>query len=109
MARQIQLDEHDEALAELVRAMIDTAVRIAHRPSGVVKRITAKAVARRNRGRKAAMKRYPFAGKCEVSGRPLCREHADLDELDPVLGYNGPVRWVCKKANNSGTSTCGGC
>ena len=109
MPRQIMLDDHDEALAELARAVIELAVNRAHRPSGVAKRIAMKATALRNRGRKAAIRRTPFPGVCEVSGLSLARAHADLDELDPVLGYFGPVRWVCKKANNSGKSTCGQC
>jgi hypothetical protein len=33
-----------------------------------------------------------------VSGLSLARAYADLDELDSVLGYFGPLRWACKKA-----------
>lgn len=109
MPRQIHLDEHDESLAELVRAMIDQAVARAHQPSGVAKRIAAKAIACRNNGRDAAISRYPFKGICEVSGLPIEEQDADLDELEPELGYAGRVRWVCKKANNSGTRSCGKC
>lgn len=109
MPRQIILDDHDEALAELARAIIELAVNRAHRPSGVAKRIAMKATALRNRGRKAAIKRTPFTGVCAKSGLKLDRNHADLDEIDPVLGYLGPVQWVCRKANNSGKSSCGQC
>jgi hypothetical protein len=32
-----------------------------------------------------------------------------LDELEPEKGYDGKVRWVCHKGNNSGLRSCGGC
>jgi hypothetical protein len=32
-----------------------------------------------------------------------------LDELEPEKGYEGRVRWVCPKANNSGRHSCGKC
>ena len=83
MDRQIHLDEHDEALADMVRAMIDYAVSHAHCRSGVAKRITSRAAYHRNLGRKAAKKRHPFANICEASGLALKSEHADLDELEP--------------------------
>ena len=94
---------------QLARAIIELAVNRAHRPPGVAKRIAMKATALRNRGRKAAIKRTPFTGICTASGLKLERNQADLDELDPVRGYLGPVRRVCRKANNSGKSSCGQC
>jgi len=96
------LDEHDRALVETVRQAMDKALRKSHTPTAVAKRIAVLAVRQRNKGRAAAKRRHPFAGICEASGRPLAVEHADLDELDPELGYAGRVRWVCKRANNSG-------
>jgi hypothetical protein len=105
----LQLDEHDRALTELVRAAIDSAIANAHMRSAVAKRIAVVAMGHRNNGRNAAIRRYPFKNICEVSGAPLAREHADLDELDPELGYAGRLRWVCKLANNSGKASCGVC
>jgi hypothetical protein len=109
MPRHIHLDEHDEAIANLVRAVIDQAMAQSHQPSAVAKRIVVRAMAHRNQGRRAAIKKHPFAGCCEASGLPIERHDADLDELDPTLGYAGGVRWVCKKANNSGRHSCGKC
>lgn len=105
----IQLDEYDRGLVEMVRQSIECALRQAHMPTAVAKRVAVIAVRHRNKGRAAAKRRYPFAGVCEASGLPLAAEHADLDELDPELGYAGRVRWVCKRANNSGKHSCGGC
>lgn len=105
----LHLDDHDLALVELVRAVMDKAVLRAHMRSAVAKRITALAVRHRNSGRKAAMKRHPFAGVCEESGHPLEYVHANLDELEPERGYDGRVRWVCQRANNSGKHSCGVC
>jgi hypothetical protein len=105
----LQLDEHDRELVEVVRAAMSAALTQAHMPTAVAKRISVLAVRRRNRGRVAAKRRYPFAGICEASGQPLAPEHADLDELDPELGYEGRLRWVCKRANNSGKHSCGAC
>jgi hypothetical protein len=109
MARKLQLDEHDEALVDLVRMAMDCAILHAHMPVAVAKRITTLAVRHRNRGRQAAMKRHPFTGVCEASGLALDFAHAHLDELEPELGYAGRVRWVCQRANNSGKHSCGGC
>ena len=78
-------------------------------PNAVAKRISAVAVRHRNRGRSAAIKRYPFKGICEASGLPLSDGDKVLDELEPEKGYAGKVRWVCPKANNSGKRSCGGC
>jgi hypothetical protein len=105
----LRLDEHDQSLVELVRAVLDSAILRAHAPSAVAKRITTVAVRHRNHGRKAAIKRLPFTGICEASGQPLEVEHAHLDELEPELGYAGRVRWVCQRANNSGKHSCGVC
>ena len=78
-------------------------------PSAVARRIFTEAAKQRNHGRAAAMKRYPFQGVCEASGKPLHEDNAVLDECEPEKGYSGKVRWVCHKANNSGKSTCGFC
>src|SRR5262249_19004904 len=104
--RVLQLDGHDQALVEVVRQAMEAALRQAHTPTAVAKRVAVLAVRQRNKGRSAAKKRHPFAGICEASGQPLAAEHADLDELDPELGYAGRVRWVCKRANNSGKHSC---
>lgn len=105
----LKLDSHDEKLVEEVRRKIGRAVSAAHAPSAVVKRISVLTTRHRNRGRLAAMKRHPFNGVCEASGAPLDRKHACLDELEPERGYDGRVRWVCPRANNSGTYSCGVC
>jgi hypothetical protein len=105
----LKLDEGDTALVAVVKAAIDAAIHNARQPSAVAKRIHALAARHRNKGRTAAIRRHPFGGICEASGRPLAREHAHLDEIDPELGYAGPVRWVCPRANNSGRFSCGGC
>lgn len=105
----LNLDEHDRALVELARAVLDQAVLQAHSPSGVSKRLTSLAVRHRNKGRAAARRRYPFNGVCEASGQPLDAAHAHLDEPDPELGYAGRLRWVCPRANNSGNHSCGVC
>lgn len=103
------LDEHDQALVEVARASIKKAMTDAHMPVAVVKRIVSIAVNHRNAGRAAAITRHPFKGVCEASGLPLDRNHAHLDEMEPELGYEGKVRWVCPRANNSGKHSCGGC
>ena len=105
----LKLDDHDAALVALVKARLDAAVINAHSPSAVAKRIHSLAARHRMKGRVAAIKRHPFKGKCEVSGAPLDKVHAHLDELDPELGYSGRVRWVCQVANNSGRHSCGVC
>jgi len=105
----LKLDTHDEALVEKAKTAIAKAIASAHSPVAVAKRITVFAVRKRNRGRAAAIKRYPFKGICEASNSHLDAEHAVLDELQPELGYSGLLRWVCHKANNSGKSSCGKC
>jgi len=106
---KLNLDDHDVALVAKVKAAFDAAIATAHQPIGVAKRIHSLAARRRNKGRLAAMKRYPFHGVCEASGMPLERQHAQLDELEPELGYGGKLRWVCSVANNSGKHSCGRC
>ena len=105
----LKLDEHDRALVERVQSAMKEAILNAHLPVAVAKRISVLATAQRNRGRNAAIRRYPFKGICEASGLPLGKEHAELDEMEPELGYDGKLRWVCQRANNSGKHSCGRC
>lgn len=105
----IELDEHDQALVDTALAALRQAHRSAHHPTAVARRLSVVATSLRNQGRQAAIRRHPFEGKCEESGRPLDQRDAVLDELDPEKGYAGRVRWVCPKANNSGRRSCGGC
>jgi hypothetical protein len=105
----LKLDAHDRVLVSAVEAALLAAYEHAHSPVAVAKRIAVVAVRQRNRGRAAARKRHPFAGVCEASRRPLDKQDAVLDELDPELGYSGRLRWVCHKANSSGKRSCGGC
>lgn len=107
--RRIILDEHDEALANNARAVIDAAVEKARKPSGVAKRIVARAMYHRNRKRRAAIARHPFHDICEKSGLPIDKVIASFDEIEPEEGYVGKVRWVCQKANNDGLGSCGKC
>jgi hypothetical protein len=105
----LALDSHDAALVARAQRAISEAVASAHMPPAVAKRLFALAARHRNKGRNAAIKRHPFKGKCEASGKALDRKNAHLDELQPELGYAGKVRWVCPKANNSGKFSCGDC
>lgn len=105
----LKLDKHDEALVLRAKAAFAKAMSGAHNKVAVTKRIAVFAVRHRNKGRKAAIRRHPFNGNCEASGKPLDRRHAHLDEVQPELGYAGRVRWVCPKANNSGRFSCGKC
>jgi hypothetical protein len=105
----LKLDAHDQALVATVQAAMRGAISTAHTPVAVAKRIGVLATALRNRGRDVARKRHPFKGICEASGMPLDKKHAELDEMEPELGYAGKLRWVCSRANNSGTHSCGGC
>lgn len=105
----LKLDAHDEALVKAAKVAIEQAISTAHQPVAVTKRISSFVTRHRNAGRSAAIKSHPFKGICEASGHELDRRHAHLDELDPELGYSGKVRWVCPRANNSGTFSCGGC
>ena len=103
------LDEHDQAIVTAVFVAIRNAVLTAHNPVAPTKRIGALATGLRNIGQGAAIKRYPFKAICEASGMPLDQNPAQLDEMEPELGYSGKLRWVCQRANNSGKHTCGGC
>jgi hypothetical protein len=76
---------------------------------GVAKKIFSEAARHRNKGRKTAAKNHPFQGICEAGGGSLDEKDAVLDELEPEKGYQGRVRWVCPKANNSGKRSCGKC
>jgi hypothetical protein len=105
----LKLDPHDQALVATVRSAMMKAISTAHMPVAVAKRISVLATGQRNRGRDAARKRHPFKGICEASGMPLEEKHAELDEMEPELGYVGKLRWVCSRANNSGTHSCGPC
>ena len=105
----LMLDPHDEALVGTLKDAISEAIAAAHKPVAVAKRIAVLAVRLRNRGRSEAKRRHPFKGICEASGRPLDPKLAVLDELEPELGYDGKLRWVCPKANNSGSYSCGSC
>lgn len=105
----LTLDSHDRRLVARVQSAMEDAIATAHVPVVVTKRIAVLSMRYRNRGRTAAIKRHPFKGVCEASGRPLDRKHAHLDELEPEKGYRGRVRWLCPRANNSGTHSCGGC
>lgn len=107
--RKLKLDDHDGALAAAAQVEMLRAIEAAHNPIAVAKRINVLATRYRNRGRDAALRRYPFEGVCEISGRPLDDKHAVLDETEPELGYAGKLRWVCAVANNSGKHSCGGC
>ena len=105
----LRLNPHDEDLVRIAVAAMSEAIRIAHAPAAVARRIATVATRHRNKGRNAAMKKHPFKGICEQSGLPLERHDAVLDEIEPEKGYLGRVRWVCHKANNSGRRTCGDC
>jgi|SRR5580700_893803 hypothetical protein len=106
---KLKLDEHDQALVAAAQGEMLRAIGAAHNPIAVAKRINVLATGYRNKGRAAAMRRYPFKGICEASGEPLEGNHAVLDEMEPELGYSGKLRWVCPVANNSGKHSCGGC
>lgn len=107
--RQIELDSHDDELVSEVKQLIEAAMKKAHKPAGVARRLGVIATSFRNRGRPKARKATPFDGKCAVSGLPLERKFAVLDEMDQTAGYSGRLRWICQKANNSGNHSCGGC
>jgi hypothetical protein len=98
----LTLDTHDQVLVAAVQAEMAKAIGAAHNPVAVAKRISVVATGYRNKGRNVAIRKYPFKGVCEVSGQPLERRHAELDEMEPELGYAGKLRWVCQVANNSG-------
>ena len=105
----LRLLKRDEILATGVIKAMKIAISKAQEPAAVARKISSAATAQRNRGRDAARRRHPFKGVCEVSGRPLDKADAQLDEIEPNKGYAGKVRWVCPKANNSGRRSCGDC
>lgn len=70
----LQLSDHDRAIVEVVRSAMTEALKQAHAPAAVAKRIAALAARSRNKGRAAAIRRHPFQGICEASGKPLARE-----------------------------------
>jgi len=107
--KMIYVDDHDAMLVASAKEAMLQAIAKAHNPVAVAKKIASFGTKNRNVGRAAAIRRHPFKGICEASGLPLDRIHADLDELEPELGYAGKCRWVCRKANNSGKHSCGGC
>mgnify|MGYP001439620210 CR=1 FL=1 len=106
---EIQVDSHDAALIEGVRASIRAAIAAAHKPAAVAKKIGNIATNVGMKGRDTAIKGHPFQGFCEASGLPLDDCHKELDELDPELGYFGRVRWVCRKAHTGYGHSCGAC
>lgn len=105
----LNLDEHDQSLVSDFRVAMLAALSKAHNRTAVAKRIHVLTTAQRNRGRRAAIARHPFKGFCEASGLRLEKEHAELEQMEPELGYDGKLRWVCQRRNNSGTHSCGGC
>lgn len=106
---RIELNKHDREIVDNIKGVIKEAYETANFPPAVVKSIISNAMKYRNKGRKVAISKHPFKWICEASGEPLKREDAHLDELEPEKGYYGRVRWVCPKANNSGTKSCGKC
>ncbi|MBI2039110.1 MAG: hypothetical protein HYT22_02440 [Candidatus Niyogibacteria bacterium] len=102
----ITLNKHDKKIVDRVRATIEAAYKSANFPSAVAKSIASRATYFRNKGRSQAIRRHPFEGICEAHKKPLKRIDAHLDEMGP-LGYDGPVRWICPLANNSGKRSCG--
>src|SRR5258708_13012736 len=99
--RKIELDEHDEQLTvEVARAIADAIAR-AHEPAAVTGRIRVIAQRSRNKGRRAAIKRKPFAGFCEKSGRRISREIAAYDELEPQKGYSCHGQSECHPPTNT--------
>ena len=106
---KLKLDDHDQALVAAAQAGMVRAIEAARNPIAVAKRINVLATGYRNKGRNAAIRKYPFKGVCEISGRRLDKNHAVLDEIEPELGYAGRLRWVCPVANNSGKHSCGQC
>jgi hypothetical protein len=97
-SKHLKLDAHDQAIVDTVRKVMTKAISTTHSPVAVTKRIAPLAMRYRNKRRAAAIRKHPFKGVCEESGRPLDFKHAVLDELEPELGYAGKVRWVCVRA-----------
>ncbi len=105
----LSLSARDRAITEEVGEIILKAIAVADNGTAVARRIGVLATRERNRGRGPARSGHPFDGICEESGAPLSWKDAVLDEQDPELGYEGRVRWVCPRANNSGLRSCGVC
>ena len=105
----INLSKHDQDIVTVAIAAIRAAINSAEMKPCVARKICSEATKHRNKGRKAAIKNHPFQGKCEAGGGFLDQKDAVLDELEPEKGYQGKVRWVCHKANNSGKRSCGKC
>ncbi len=109
MAKKIPLTVRDEALFAVVRATIESSMKAAEQRPALARKVAAYGTRWRNKGRVKAIKDNPFTKKCAKSGLPITREQASLDEMDPTKGYEGPVQWVCKKANCDGKFSCGSC
>jgi hypothetical protein len=82
----LKVDAYDQGLIDIAVAAMRTAIKAAHSPVGVAKRLVTVAVKHRNRGRLAAIKRHPFLGHCEASGLVIEKHDAVLDEMDPEKG-----------------------
>jgi hypothetical protein len=106
---KLKIDDHDQTLVAAAQAGMVRAIEAANNPIAVAKRINVLATGYRNKGRNVAIRKYPFKGVCEISGQPLDKNHAVLDEIEPELGYAGKLRWVFPVANNSGKHSCGEC
>lgn len=104
-----KISKHDAALVASVKAALDAAIVNSEHPIAIAKRVHSPATRHRMKGRASAIKRHPFARMCEASGRPLDWSHAQLDGLDPEIGFTWRVRWVCPKATNNGHNSWGGC
>ena len=106
MKSKLSISKHDEDLVQHVLEVIRTALKNAEVPTVVAKRIMVVAVSQRNKGRSAAIRSHPFSGVCEATGKLLDPRDKVLDELEPEKGYEGKLRWVCPKCNNSGNRSC---
>src|SRR5271168_2726553 len=103
----LNLDEHDRAFVAHVQSALLSAFAAAHAHAAVAKRISVLATAQKNKSRREAIRRNPFP--CDCGGPPLEKEHAELEQLQPELGYAGKLRWVCQRINNGGKHSCGSC
>lgn len=105
----IVLTQADQQRFNELKLSLERVLAEAEQRPALARKIFALAARHRNRGRQAAIRSHAFKGVCEISGLPIARTDAALDELDPTLGYAGPVRWVCQRANGDGRATCGQC
>jgi hypothetical protein len=64
---KLKLDDHDQALVAATQAEMLRAIKAAHNPVAVAKRINVLATGYRNKGRDAAIGTYPFKGVCEIT------------------------------------------